>query len=178
MCNGLLQQVKERVILSPSSMRNSAYDNQIKSIMRKKLLFLTVVFLATLSVWAESPQEAYKKHPKAMCMFFSTPKFKGDLEGFDIERIAIYPVTQKVAIKTTQRAKDVVKNIKDMWRDEESEDNIQYIMFTDGSGFLINMDKFYVIYLSTKKESASFMFDKYRQKMYEEIIGTYNTEEK
>lgn len=129
----------------------------------------------SLSAWAESPQECYKKHPKATCMFLQTPKYKGKLEGFDIERIAIYPVSEKVAIKTTQRTSDIVKHIKDAWT---SEDGTFYIAFTDGSAIAIDDEKLYVLYLSTKGETAAFMLDKYRQKMYEGIIGEYNTDEK
>lgn len=143
--------------------------------MGKKLLFLLVVVILTLPMFAESPQEACKKHPKATCMFFKTPKFTGNLENFDIERIAIYPLSQKVAIKTTQRATDVVKKIKDLWKDENS---VMYIAFIDGSSLAFNPDIRFLIYISTKGEKASFKLDEYRQEMYEGIIGSYNTEEK
>ncbi len=108
-----------------------------------------------------------------MCMFFNTPKYDGTLEDFDIERIAIYPKTQKVAIKTTQRAKDVLKNIKDMWNNENG---VLIIAFTDGSAIAVHTDNFYMIYLSTKEEKAVFKFDDYRQKLYEDIIGAYKFE--
>lgn len=143
--------------------------------MRKKLLFLAVAVILSLSVWAESPQECHKKHPKAMCMFFNTPKYEGELENFDIERIAIYPVTQRVAIKTTQRDKDIIKGIKDMWHED---DGTLCIIFTDGSGLAFYEDKLFLAYLSTKKDRAFFKLDEYRQEMYEGIVKKYNTEER
>lgn len=136
--------------------------------MMKKLLFLLLVFMSTLPAWAETPEECYNKHHDAMmCMFFKTPKFTGKLENFDIERIAIYPLSQKVAIKTTQRANDVVKKIKDLWKDDDS---IMYIAFIDGSALAFNPDNLFLIYVSTKGEKASFPLDEYRQELYDDIL--------
>lgn len=132
-----------------------------------------MAFTATLSTWAETPKECIQKHPKALCTFLKTPKYTGNLEGFDIERLAIYPISDKVAIKTTQREMDIVKNVKDAWSDDE----MLYFSFTDGSALAINSNAQYVIYVSTKGDRASFLLDEYRQKMYEGMIESYNTDE-
>lgn len=135
--------------------------------MRKKLMFLGIATVMSLCAWAETPKECYKKHPNAVCMFFKTPKALGTLEGFDIERIAFYREEAKVAIKTTQRAKDIVKKISDTM---DGEQYLIGVIFEDGSALSVDKDFTYMMYMSTKGEPAVFLIDEYKHHLHEDIL--------
>ena len=136
--------------------------------MFKKLLFLVALFLTALPTWAETPKECYQKHPEALCIFFKTPAIMGDLENFDIERIAFYTKGEpRVALKIANRSKDVVKTVEGMM---DSDEYSIGVIFSDGSALAIDKDFTFMMYMSTKGQHAGFMIDEYRQGLYEEIL--------
>lgn len=135
--------------------------------MRKKLFVLCMVAVMSLYAWAETPKECYKKHPNALCLFFKTPKALGTLENFDIERIAFYRKDAKVAIKTTQREKDIVKNISGTM---DGDEYLIGAIFEDGSALAIDNDLTYMMYMSTKGEPAVFVIDEYKHRLHDNIL--------
>lgn len=136
--------------------------------MLKKLLFLLAVFIASLPAWAETPDECYRKHPDAVCVFFKTPAFKGTLKNFNIERIAFYAKGEpRVALKIVGRDKDIVKSVKDTMKSDEYSIGV---IFTDGSALAIDKDFTYMMYMSTKGQYAGFPIDEYRQELYEDVL--------
>lgn len=135
--------------------------------MIKKLLFL-VVLMASLHAWAETPEECYRKHQDAVCVFFKTPALKGTLKNFNIERIAFYTKGEPlVALKIIERDKDIVKSVK---KTMESDIYSIGVVFTDGSTLAIDKDYTYMVYMSTKGQYAGFLLDKYRQGLYEDVL--------
>lgn len=122
--------------------------------MRKFILAATM--FASLLAFAETPKEAYQKHPNAACLFFKTPAFNGKSNGFDIERIAYYGARQVVAIKTTQNNEDVVKDI--VYRSDDP-DFFFAVGFSDGSALAIAKDKETLVYSTPDGNSFAFHTD-------------------
>lgn len=136
--------------------------------MRKKLLFLLIVVLASLSARAETPAEAHSKHPDALCIFFETPADGGDLKNFDIERIAAYTSgIPRIALKIKGREKDIVKYVL---KTMPSEDYAIGVTFNDGSALAIDKSFTFMVYMSTKGQGARFLIDQKRMEEYEAVL--------
>lgn len=132
--------------------------------MKKKLMFLAIAALSTMASFAETLSETNKKYPTEVCVFLKTPAVKGDLKNFDIERIAFLKEPPRVAIKITQREKDIIKTISSTMDGEEYSIGLH---FTDGSALAIDNDAEYMVYMSTKQQGATFLVDKEKIIAYE-----------
>ena len=139
--------------------------------MKTKLTFLLVFLFMALSVCAETPSEAHRKHPNSLCMFTHSPASSGTLKGFDIERVAFDTKKRKVAIKLKQNTKDIVKTIKTA---ETTDDYALAITFTDGSGIAVHSNGALITYISTKGEMALYVIDLERGAEYDKITEKYS----
>lgn len=136
--------------------------------MMKKLLFLLLVFMATLPAWAETPEECYKKHGDMLCVFVNPNPVMSEISGLNIERIAINDTMTKIYIKTIQKEDDIIRPIEDVKR---GDNNGIYMMFklSDGA-FVVLDDDLNVFYLDKANKGAKFEFNgdytfKYRHMM-------------
>ena len=81
--------------------------------MRKKLLFLATAVMLSLSVWAETPQECFTKHPTGQSFFCKTPASSSTLDyPLDIERVTFDIPKGRVYILTEQADEELVKEIQ------------------------------------------------------------------
>lgn len=109
----------------------------------------------SLSAWAESPIECYKKHGDRFCLFVNPKTDASDIKEFNIERIALNKSATKVYIKTTQSDDDIVHNIEKMTKGG----NYQMILDLENGDTLCVTEDFDVMYLKADGGGAIFHFD-------------------
>lgn len=136
--------------------------------MTKKILSVAVALLMSLPAWAETPAEAYRKHPDAICAFFITPPIKGDLKNFDIERAAFYSdKPPRVSFKIKGRNKEIVKYVSGTMEDESY--SIGFT-FTDGSALAVDANNVVMMYMSTKGQASVQLVDREKIIEYELLL--------
>lgn len=81
--------------------------------MRKKLLFLTTATIMSLCAWADTPEEAFERHPDAFLseFFYPDKEVAVDTPPFGIESV-FFVRPLKVYIKTEVGERELVKHIK------------------------------------------------------------------
>lgn len=125
--------------------------------MYRHLFFSILLFFISLSVFAETPLECAKKHPKANIVLFS----KGDAKSgsdldFGIERIAIYSTDFKVYIKKANSNEEFIRYIKDS---VGLKDNGWTLKLDGGGAVVVLPSKSLFIYVPSSNSATMAAYD-------------------
>ncbi len=133
--------------------------------MNNRYILVVIGLVLTLCAWAESPQECLKKHGDRFCIFVNPTPDETEIEGFNIERIALNKSATYLYVKTTQSKEDIVFSIQEMTRGGRL---LMVLSLEDGSSLAITED-FDVMYQDDKGRGALFRYDEDRTLEYRRI---------
>lgn len=119
----------------------------------------------SLSVWAETPEECYKKHGDRLCVFVKPTPRESEIKDFNIERMVIDKSATHAFIKILQHSDDIVYEIENIRRGGA----FLMVAALKGGAILTVDSDFDISFFNEEGKGAIFVYDQDKTLEYRRI---------